>query len=330
MGRKARFALPAALAVIAGALFLSLRGPEVGDASGGAFRYDIDEYRRKGPLPAGWREVLSVPLDGESLGGLAVDGEGRTCIALDDRLIFVDEGGGRTGEIELPGPAGAVAFGGGGRIYAAMGDRIAAITPDGTIAEWSSLGEKSVVTSLAAGRGAVFAADAGNRIVWRFDGEGRLLGTFGRRDLGSGELGFIVPSPYFDLALGRNGELWVVNPGRLRVERHEGDGRLSAHWGIPSLAAEGFGGCCNPSHIAILPDGSFVTSEKGLPRVKVYGPGGSLRSVVAGPESFRPGTVDLDLAVTPSGRILVLDPARRSLRVFERTAEGQGGGGDGA
>jgi len=312
--------LPAAAAVIAGTLFLSLRGPGGRHVSGEAFRYDIDEYRRRDPLLAGWREAGSTAFATGTLGGLAVDGRGRIYVAADDRLIVLDEKGVRTGEMALPAPASAIAAGPDGEIYISLGDRIAAIAPGGDISEWSSLGEKSFVTSVAAGRGEVFAADAGNRIVWRFDGEGRLLGAFGRRNLGRGELGFIVPSPYFDLALGRDGALWVVNPGRLRVERYEGDGRRSALWGSASLAVEGFSGCCNPSHIAILPDGSFATSEKGLPRVKVYGPDGSLRSVVAGPESFRPDAVDLDLAVTPSGKILVLDPSRRSLRVFERIA----------
>ncbi len=320
MDRRTRLAYPAAAAAVAGVLFLSLRGPGAGNVSGEGFRYDIDEYRRTDPLLRGWREVGSTAFATGVLGGLAVDGKGRIYVAADDRLVFLDGEGVMTGEIELPAPAVAIAAGPEGITYVSLGDRIAALAPGGEVSEWSSLGEKSVVTSL----------DAGNRIVWRFDDEGRLLGAFGRRNLGRGEPGFIVPSPYFDLALGRDGALWVVNPGRLRVERYEGDGRRTALWGRASLAVEGFGGCCNPSHIAILPDGSFVTSEKGLPRVKVYGPDGSLRSVVAGPESFRPDAVDLDLAVTPSGRILVLDPSRRSLRMFERTAREGGGGDNGA
>ena len=62
--------------------------------------------------------------------------------------------------------------------------------------------------------------------------------------------------------------------------------------------------------------GSFVTSEKGLPRVKVYGKDGTFKAMVAGPESFRPGTVGLDLAADSMGRVLVLDPARSQLRFF--------------
>jgi len=79
---------------------------------------------------------------------------------------------------------------------------------------------------------------------------------------------------------------------------------------------EGFAGCCNPSHFALLPGGGFVTSEKGLPRVKEYSPDGTLRTVVAGSEGFAPGSVGLDLATDPGGRVYVLDPVARAVRVF--------------
>jgi len=60
-----------------------------------------------------------------------------------------------------------------------------------------------------------------------------------------------------------------------------------------------------------------VTSEKGLIRVKIHDRNGSFRSVVAGPDRFIEGTVQLDLAVDSRGRILVLDPRRKRVRVFE-------------
>jgi len=82
------------------------------------------------------------------------------------------------------------------------------------------------------------------------------------------------------------------------------------------MRPEGFCGCCNPSHIALFPDGRFVTSEKGLPRVKVYDAKGVFVGLVAGPDMFAEDAVGLDLAVDSRGRILVLDPARRMVRVF--------------
>ena len=100
-------------------------------------------------------------------------------------------------------------------------------------------------------------------------------------------------------------------------------------WGKSSAGIEGFSGCHNPVNFAILPDGSFVTCEKGLPRVKIYSPEGVFESVVAGTELFdmteedlisEEGTeqlkVGLDVAVDSQGRIFVLDPVRKTARIF--------------
>ena len=92
---------------------------------------------------------------------------------------------------------------------------------------------------------------------------------------------------------------------------------------------EGFCGCCNPVNFAMLPDGRFVTCEKGLPRAKVYDADGAFASVVAGPEAFlengRTCTLDdlsncqtggLNVAVDSQGHVLVMDPIERVVRIF--------------
>jgi hypothetical protein len=100
------------------------------------------------------------------------------------------------------------------------------------------------------------------------------------------------------------------------------DGALLTSWGQPGTDVHGFGGCCNPTDIAPLPDGRVVTSEKGLPRVKVYSAEGALLSVVVPPGEFVRSTVGIDLATDPSGRIAVLDPDRGIVRVYEETVSG--------
>jgi hypothetical protein len=82
------------------------------------------------------------------------------------------------------------------------------------------------------------------------------------------------------------------------------------------MALDGFCGCCNPSYIAILPDGTFVTSEKGLDRVKIYTADGRYAGVVAGPEQLSEGTTGLNLAVDSSENIYVLDLSGTKIRVF--------------
>ncbi|MBM3243119.1 hypothetical protein FJZ31_43220, partial [Candidatus Poribacteria bacterium] len=50
--------------------------------------------------------------------------------------------------------------------------------------------------------------------------------------------------------------------------------------GYLSMDIDGFCGCCNPVNFAMLPDGRFVTCEKGLPRVKIYDADGTFSGVV--------------------------------------------------
>lgn len=84
------------------------------------------------------------------------------------------------------------------------------------------------------------------------------------------------------------------------------------------MGIEGFCGCCNPTHIAIQEDGSFVTSEKGLARIKIYNRLGELASVVAGPDQFLEGTEGMDLSVNSKGQIFVLDPKQKTVRIFQK------------
>ena len=142
--------------------------------------------------------------------------------------------------------------------------------------------------------------------------------------------GFIVPSPYFDVAVAPDGLLRVVNPGAHRVEAYTFDGHLELSWGKRGMGIGDFCGCCNPSNIAILPDGRVVTAEKGIPRVKVYSASGSSSAWWPGRKCWRPTSRPpskpatssrlhpVDLAVDSRARILVLDPTAK-LRADFRT-----------
>jgi len=125
-----------------------------------------------------------------------------------------------------------------------------------------------------------------------------------------------VPSPYFDLLVAPDGLLRIVDPGRHKITAFTEGGDLELSWGKPTLEIEGFGGCCNPSHIAMLEDGRFVTSEKGIARVKVHDAEGRFVTAVVGPAGLDTETGPCDVAVDSKGRILVLDPGRGVLRIF--------------
>jgi sugar lactone lactonase YvrE len=185
------------------------------------------------------------------------------------------------------------------------------------IKNWEPLNDSTVLTSLAVSDSLLFAADAGNRRVLRYKTNGTFDGSFvGKRD--SSDLhGFIIPSPYFELAVNSYGELWVVNPGKLAFENYTFDGKLRGYWEHAGMTIDGFSGCCNPAQMAILPDGSFVTAEKGMVRIKIHKASGEFMAIVAPPEDFEGGTYAPDLAVSPSGDIYALDYERKMIRVFQ-------------
>ena len=92
-----------------------------------------------------------------------------------------------------------------------------------------------------------------------------------------GESDFIVPGVAFPMDLSPDGELWVANVGRKRLEQLDPEtGRFIASW----EPRETFGGCCNPVRFAALAGGRFLTVEKGVRRICVYRPSGELDRVV--------------------------------------------------
>ena len=147
---------------------------------------------------------------------------------------------------------------------------------------------KSVLTSLAVAEEDLFVADAGS--VWCCDYDSRAgnwsAGSASVTDRGDPRLH--DPQPVLRRGGHRGRLLRVANPARGGSRRTRFDGDLLGHWGKASSAIDGFFGCCNPANFAVLPDGRFVTVEKGMPRVKVYSKQGEFECVVATPQDSGP------------------------------------------
>jgi sugar lactone lactonase YvrE len=210
-----------------------------------------------------------------------------------------------------------------GGTYIGYKQFVAKYSPDGTLLkQWEDLGERAVITSLAVKEDRVYVADAGNRRVVIFNTEGEILGEFqGKAESDAGH-GFIVPSANFDLVVDAYGELWVVNPGKHALENYSDDGRLRGYWENASYEIDGFLGCCNPARIAALPDGSILTSEKGLVRIKIYDQSGKLQSVVAPPSIFKEEGKAPDVCIDEDGTIYALDFDKDMVRIFEPRSNG--------
>jgi hypothetical protein len=312
---------------------------EAGNKLPKAFDYDLEQYAKVDPALIRYDEQAKIPLGMTAPRAIAVGPRDRLFVA-GDRTIAVFNAEGKTLktiELEQEPHCLAVAKGGpalAGQLYVGMKDHIEAYDGDGQRkAVWSAPGKRSVLTSIAAGEEDIFVADAGSLVVWRYDRAGKLLGQIGRRDPSRNVPGFVVPSPYFDVAIAPDGLLRAVNPGMHQVEAFTFDGHLELSWGKRGMGIKTFCGCCNPSNIAILSDGRIATAEKGLPRVKVYSPTGDFECVVVGPSVLAPNSAMLtqgcgedtlhpvDLAVDSRDRILVLDPLASCVRIFVRKSD---------
>jgi sugar lactone lactonase YvrE len=249
--------------------------------------------------------------------GIALALDNTLYVAGDSAIRAFDADGRQQAETTLSGAPYCLTTDETGAIYAGLRDHVEVYEAEGQMrSRWVSLGENAYLTSIAVDGENVWVADAGNRAVVRYNPSGEVVTTLTGRDGSADSLGFIVPSAHFDVATTAGGMLIVTNPGRRRVELRAGDGKLQSFWGQASQTIEGFCGCCNPTDIALLPDGRVVTSEKGLPRVKIYNAEGSLECVVAAPDEFSARARGLDLAVAEDGRIMVLDPPARAVRIF--------------
>lgn len=109
----------------------------------------------------------------------------------------------------------------------------------------------------------------------------------------------------------------MVNPGKHALENYTTEGVMRGYWEANTMDIDGFAGCCNPAEIAVFEDGSFVTSEKGLVRIKVHDQSGKLLSVVAPPEKFKKEGKAPEVAVDKEGKVYALDFDRKMIRIFE-------------
>ncbi len=272
---------------------------------------------------------------------LAVDSLGRIYLAAQKSIEILNPDGASLSRVETESTPSCLAVADDkhaepGRVYAAVNRQVVVVDAQGKITDtWAPLNDKAVITAIATTPQTVLVADAGNRCVVQYSTAGKRLGEIGAEQPDRDMPGFIIPSPYFDLSVGNDETVSIVNPGMRRVETFTWDGQLQSVWGGAGSRLQDFFGCCNPSHVARLADGRIVTSEKGIPRVKIYSAVGEFESVVAGPRQLEVSESALgdargdqndrvfDVAVDPQGRILVLDPWKKCIRIFEANDVGR-------
>lgn len=309
-----------AIVVIIGKDFI---GNKAGKNKENPYKYDVTEFRKVDSTAILFNETVTFPVNAEEPKGVAVADQ-QIIVVTEKQLLKYDYTGKELLRKDLPDTADCVTVGKNGEIWIGSRHSVTVLDQRGDIQKrWKSFDERSVITSLAVADDKVFVADAGNRIVYECNVDGQVISKIGEEDSIKGIPGYVIPSPYFDLALDDNNYLWVVNPGRHTFENYNPDGSMRTSWGLTSFKIEGFSGCCNPAHMAIMDDNSFITSEKGMPRIKLYGQHGEFLGVVASPEMFDEDSyLAPDVAIDAEQRVVALDFERKQVRIFERKTNG--------
>ena len=306
--------LAVAIVIIIGRDFI---GKKAGKPIENPYEYNIDEYKKVDSTKILYFEKINFPVKADSWGGIAVS-DSTIVVAVANNLLQYNYSGKLLSSKPMIDTATCVAVDKNRQIWVGMRHYVVMYDMNGTLVKrWNSFGENAVITSLAVSDEFVYVADAGNRIVYQCNTNGQTEQKIGEKDEHKGIPGFIIPSPYFDVALDDRGFLWAANTGRHVFENYNPDGSLRSSWGITSFKIEGFSGCCNPAHFAMMDDNSFVTSEKGMPRIKLYDQHGQFTGIVAAPNSFT-GSAAPDIAVDKQHRVIALDFERSQVRIFER------------
>jgi len=231
-----------ALAVVV-AVVAVVRLDVLGGKGGGLskeFKYEVDELTRIDPNLILYEESTRAIKTGfTNTHGVAVDSKGSVYVAGDKAIRIYTQSGDRLSEIKLDGTPTCLTVTEDGTIYTGLQDHVEVYDAQGQRqASWESLSRDAILTSIVVSEDNVFVADAGRRIVIRYDTKGGVINEIGRKDSIRNIPGFVVPSPYFDLAVSKDGLLRVVNPGRLRIEAYTFDGDIEFWWGEPSAAVE--------------------------------------------------------------------------------------------
>lgn len=287
-----------------------------------SYEYDLSQYEQIDPALILYEQTAAFDTGLDPSVAIVIRGD-ELFLAGEKQIRIFDLSGAQKQEIPLDLPPQSLALDESGNVWIAFISHVEQYGRDGKrIAAWPPLDPKTNLTSIAVGKDDIYLADAGNRIVLRYDRSGKLKNEIGLRDDTRDIPGFVIPSPHFKLMMAEDGLLCVNNPGRHTIEAYTPRGDREFDFGSGSIRVEGFCGCCNPVAFAILPDGGFVTAEKGLVRVKVYDAQGQFVGVVAGPEQLTTArdtktiSAAFDVAVDSAGRIFVLDTLKDQIRVF--------------
>ncbi len=262
-------------------------------------------------VPELWKIATELKVDEGSLKAVSTGKDGAVYLGGDSFVNCYDKDLKLVWSVKTPYPVTALATHG-DTLLATSVEVLMVMNLSGKIeGEWGPFEEKCIITSVTLNDKYAAFADAGNKMVFILDRKGAVVSMIGQ----NGDQ-FVLPSPYFDLALDNDNSLLIANTGHRRVETRDLEGKVLSQFGEPGIAPEAFCGCCNPAHFILIP-GGIVTAEKGLNRIKILTRSGEFKEFVSSDNNFV-ASVPLDLASPDGVTIYAANPADSRLYVFTR------------
>ncbi len=303
MGKK-----PAAIFSLV--IILAFMGYMIYDASRGTSVTGDPEARPGQEYMADWNVVRTYTIPSGSLTSVAVTNNGLVFLGGGSYVLAMDNDLGRLWSVQTEESINALAVSG-DTVFAASRELIYLVSPSGKlIGEWGPYEGECLITSISASPRHVVFADAGNKRVFVLNKGGEVITM-----MGQGDEKFVIPSPYFDVAV--SGDLvFAANTGYRRIETWTIDGRKLSGFGEPGTAPGAFCGCCNPVHFAVVPQG-FLTAEKGINRTKILDSDGKFVEFVSVNNNFNQ-SVPLDVASVDGETIYAANSFDNTLYVFRR------------
>ncbi len=167
-------------------------------------------------------------------------------------------------------------------------------------------------------RDRLYVADTAAHRVWIFAGDGRPLGTIGRRGTGSGEFNFPT-----HLAVDPEGMLHVTDAMGFRIQTFAEDGRFLGSFGHHG---DGSGDFAAPKGVGVDSDGNVYVVDALFDSVQIFDRSGKFL-LGFGDRGTDPGQFWLPggLFVDAEDRIYVADSYNQRIQIFEYLADGGDG-----
>src|SRR5262249_49081525 len=147
------------------------------------FAYDVSRFSQTDPKWIAYEEIKRWRSPRTGARRLAIGPDDALYACAGNYVTAMDSNGARGLEIALTGPACCAAAAKDGTFFVGLRDHIEVFdAKGGRQAIWDSPGKKTWFTGLALTEQDVFAADAGGRVLLRYDKSGKLLRRIGDKD----------------------------------------------------------------------------------------------------------------------------------------------------